>query len=235
MITHLIEEAVFLADRIVIMGTMPGHIRQILPNTLPHPRDYQSVDFLKIVQQIHAIIVSEHMPDEPATAAPAGQADHDGADPPVELDQVIGLLEIVQDHRGRVDVFTLERLTDAEFGHTLALVMAGEMLDFLDTPKEIVILTDLGRRFLQQDAPGRQAILREQLLKLDLFNFIVKRLECAPEKQLPKEIVEEDLVMRMLTRDIEPLFDTIVAWGRSGELFGYSDATETLYLPQPES
>jgi hypothetical protein len=41
--------------------------------------------------------------------------------------------------------------------------------------------------------------------------------------------------MRLLTRDVEPLFDTIVAWGRWGELFGYSDATETLYLPQPES
>src|SRR5579871_1641305 len=72
MITHLIEEAVFLADRIVIMGTMPGHIRQILPNTLTHPRDYQSPEFQKMVQQIHAIIVSEHMPDEPAAAA-AGQ------------------------------------------------------------------------------------------------------------------------------------------------------------------
>ena len=186
MITHLIEEAVFLADRIVIMGTMPGHIRQILPNSLPHPRDYQSVEFLKIVQQIHAIIVSEHMPDEPAAAAPAGQATTMEPIPPVELGQVIGLLEIVQDHRGRVDVFTLERLTDVEFGHTLALVMAGEMLDFLDTPKEMVILTDLGRRFLQQDVPGRQAILREQLLKLDLFKFIVKRLECAPKSSSPR-------------------------------------------------
>jgi NitT/TauT family transport system ATP-binding protein len=144
-------------------------------------------------------------------------------------------VEIVQDHQGRINVFTLEKLTDVEFGHTLSLVMAGEMLDFLDTPKEIVLLTDLGRRFLQQDMVGRQAILREQLLKLDLFRFIMKRLECAPEKQLPKEIVEEDLVMRLLIRDVEPLFDTIVAWGRSGELFGYAPTTETLYLGEPES
>ena len=82
---------------------------------------------------------------------------------------------------------------------------------------------------------NRQAILREQLLKLDLFRFIVKQLERAPQKQLPKEVVEEDLVMRLLTRDVEPLFDTIVAWGRSGELFGYAPTTETLYLPEPES
>src|SRR5580700_734410 len=105
MITHLIEEAVFLADRIVIMGTMPGHIRQILPNTLPHPRDYQSPEFQKMVQQIHPIIASDHMPDEPATA-PSGQLPTMEPIPPVDLEQVIGLMEIVQDHRGRVDVFT---------------------------------------------------------------------------------------------------------------------------------
>jgi NitT/TauT family transport system ATP-binding protein len=234
MITHLIEEAVFLADRIVIMGTMPGHIRQILSNTLPHPRDYQSADFQKMVQQIHATIVSEHMPDEPAPLPGEAPAVSMEPIPPVELGQVVGLLEIVQDRRGRVDVFTLEKLTDAEFGHTLALVMAGEMLDFLDTPKEMVLLTDLGRRFLQQDIAGRQAILREQLLKLDLFRFIVKQLERAPEKRLPKEIIEEDLVMRLLIRDVEPLFDTIVSWGRYGELFGYAPTTETLYLGEPQ-
>ena len=77
MITHLIEEAVFLADRIVIMGTMPGHIRQILPNALPHPREYQSPSFQKMVQQIHQIIVSEHMPDEPSRRANRGnRAEH---------------------------------------------------------------------------------------------------------------------------------------------------------------
>jgi len=68
-----------------------------------------------------------------------------------------------------------------------------------------------------------------------LFRFIILRLERAPEKQLPKEIIEEDLVMRLLTRDVEPLFNTIVEWGRSSELFGYAPTTETLYLAEPES
>jgi NitT/TauT family transport system ATP-binding protein len=231
MITHLIEEAVLLADRIVIMGTMPGHIRQIIHNTIPHPRDSQSPAFLQLVRQIHQIIVSEHMPDEPPADAKApvpGLAME--PIPCVELEQVFGLLEIVLDHKGRVDVFTLERLTDAEFGHTLALVMAGEILDFLDTPKEMVVLTDLGRHFLVEDIADRKTILREQVLKLELFRFLIGRLEAAPEHELPKEIVEEELVMRMSTRDVEPLFDTIVNWGRSAELFGYSPTTEMLYL-----
>lgn len=234
MITHLIEEAVVLADRIVIMGTMPGHIRQVIINTLKHPRDSQSPEFLQMVQQIHRIIVSEHMPDEPEVPAPATGAVMEPI-PCVELGQVFGLMEIVQDHKGRVDVFTLEKLTDAEFGQTLAVVMAAEMLDFLDTPREMVLLTEVGRRFLAEPMEGRQKIFHDQLLKLDLFRFITKRLESAPEKQLPKEIVEEDLVMRLLTRDVEPLFDTIVAWGRFAELFGYSPTTETLYINPPDA
>jgi NitT/TauT family transport system ATP-binding protein len=231
MITHLIEEAVLLADRIVIMGTMPGHIRQILRNTIPHPRDSQSPAFLQLVRQIHQIIVSEHMPDEPPAAAKppvVGMAME--PIPCVELEPVFGLLEIVHDHHGKVDVYTLEKLTDAEFGHTLALVMTGEILDFLDTPKEMVVLTELGRHFLVEDIADRKTILREQVLKLDLFRFLVGRLQAAPDHELPKEIVEEELVMRMSTRDVEPLFDTIVNWGRSAELFGYSPTTEMLYL-----
>ena len=232
MITHLIEEAVLLADRIVIMGTMPGHIRQILRNTIPHPRNSQSPAFLALVRQIHQIIVSEHMPDEPPKAEPKSAIPGMAMEPIpcVELEQVFGLLEIVHDHQGKVDVFTLEKLTDAEFGHTLALVMAGEILDFLDTPKEMVVLTDLGRHFIVEDIADRKTILREQVLKLDLFRFLIKRLEAAPEHELPKEIVEEEMVMRMSTRDVEPLFDTIVNWGRSAELFGYSPTTEMLYL-----
>jgi hypothetical protein len=61
---------------------------------------------------------------------------------------------------------------------------------------------------------------------------LISRLQAAREHELPKEIVEEELVMRMSTRDVEPLFDTIVNWGRSAELFGYSPTTETLYLSE---
>jgi len=68
-ITHNIEEAVFLADRIVVMGTRPGHIRQIVPNPIPHPRDYQSPSFQQLVQRLHDIIVSEHLPEAPVKPA----------------------------------------------------------------------------------------------------------------------------------------------------------------------
>ena len=142
MITHIIEEAVFLADRIVVMGTKPGHIRQIIANTVAHPRNYQSPQFLGLVQRLHDIIVSEHLPE--AGIVPSAE----GTDilavepvPSVHLGEVFGLMGIVRDTGGSMDVFRLDALTDYDFGHTLSVVKTGEMLDFLDTPKNRVALT----------------------------------------------------------------------------------------------
>ena len=89
MITHLIEEAVFLADRIVVMGTMPGHIRQIITNTLAHPRDYQSPEFQKMVQQIHASSSRSTCRTSPRPAGRAGRRSAMEPMPPVELGQVV--------------------------------------------------------------------------------------------------------------------------------------------------
>ena len=87
-------------------------------------------------------------PDTVAAVAPIESL------PPVGLGQVMGLIEVVHVHGGRMDVFVLDELTDYDFGQTLSVVKAGEMLDLLDTPKNDVILSDLGRLLLTQDTTG---------------------------------------------------------------------------------
>ena len=107
MITHIIEEAVFLADRIVVMGTKPGHIRQIVPNTIPHPRDYLSPAFLQLVQRLHDVIVSEHLPEAARPAAAGAPAGLDIEPVPcVNLGEVFGLMEVLRDNGGQMDVFS---------------------------------------------------------------------------------------------------------------------------------
>lgn len=235
MITHIIEEAVFLADRIVVMGTRPGHIRQIVPNSIPHPRDYQSPAFQQLVQRLHDIIVSEHLPEQPAAATSGQAADAWACEPipSVHLGEVFGLLEVLRDHGGQMDVFRLDSLTDYDFGHTLAVVKAGEMLDLLDTPKNQVVLTPVGRRFLDGDMNERKRLLNQQLQTLAVFRYVLQILREAKSHRLSEEIVEEELAVRLPTEDIPKLFTTVVAWGRFAELFGYSPEDQTLYLDQP--
>lgn len=232
-ITHLIEEAVFLCDRIVVMGTRPGRIRQIIANTVPHPREYQAPDFLAMVQRIHQVIVAEHLPDE-AEAAPVPAADRTGFAlepiPIVNLGEVFGLMEIVHDRKDRMNVFELVELTTGDFGHTLSIVIAGELLDFLETPREFVVLTDLGKSFLAAGINERKNLFRQQLLKINLFRYLLSLLEKVEDHELPRNVIEEQLVLNLPIRDAERLFDTIVAWGRFAELLNYSPKREMLSL-----
>jgi NitT/TauT family transport system ATP-binding protein len=239
-ITHNIEEAVFLADRIVVMGARPGHIRQIVANTLPHPREYRSPAFLQLVQRLHDVIVSEHLPEEPAAPAPPapGQAVEPGGlaiepVPAVTLSEVFGVMEIVRDNGGQMDVFRLDGLTDYDFGRTLGVVKAGEMFDFLDTPKNKVVLTELGTKYLDADVNGRKTLLNRQLQQLGLFRFLVQILGEAKDHQLPEDVVQEELVIRLPTEDVERLLHTVINWARYAELFGYEPEHKVLYLDHP--
>lgn len=233
-ITHNIEEAVFLADRIVVMGTRPGHIRQIITNTIAHPRDYHSPPFLALVQRLHDVIVSEHLPEEQpaAAAAPSGIAVLEPV-PYINVGEVFGLMEILRDNGGQMDVFRLDGLTDYDFGHTLSVVKVGEMFDFLDTPKNRVVLTPLGARFLDADINKRKTILNQQLQTLGLFRYVVQILREANNNSLPLEIVQEEIAMRLPTEDVESLTKTVIGWGRFAELLGYSPEEERVYLDQP--
>jgi NitT/TauT family transport system ATP-binding protein len=239
-ITHHIEEAVFLADRIVVMGTRPGRIRTIIQNDVPHPREYQSPAFLKMVQRLHDVITKEQMPDVPEGPAVAvqtpGGLPEPAPIPAVNLGHIFGVMEIVRDHGNQIDVFKLDSLTDYDFGYTISVVKAGELLGFLDTPKNQVLLTDLGRRFLDADINGRKSLFRQQLLTLGTFQFVLHLLKDAQGNHLNKEIVEEELAVRLTTEDVEKTFNTIVGWGRFGELFGYDASSEELSIdPDPSS
>jgi NitT/TauT family transport system ATP-binding protein len=237
-ITHHIEEAVFLADRIVVMGSRPGRIRQEMINDVPHPREYQSPAFLRMVQRLHDAITREHLPEAPEVpaAAPApGALPIPEPLPSVQLSQIVGLMEIVRDKGGRMDVFTLDQMTDYDFGHTLAVVKAGEMLDLLDTPKNTVLLTDLGRQFLDADINGRKIVFARQLQTLGTFRFVRHLLEEAPRHRMSHELIEEELVMRLPTESLDRLMHTLINWGRYAELFGYSQDSDEFYLEEAEA
>jgi len=232
-ITHNIEEAVFLADRVVVMGSGPGHIRQVMPIDLPHPRDYKSPSFQKMVERLRDLFLLEHLPEEPPAPPPAEGIPRLEPLPCVGPNPIIGLMEILRDNGGQMDVFGLDTLTDYDFGRTLAVVKAGEMLDFLDTPKHQVALTLTGNQFLDADINGRKLIFNRRLQTLGVFRFVLQILNEAADHRLPADVVQEELAVRLPSEDIEQLFKTIVAWGRFGELFGYSPENDVLYLDRP--
>jgi NitT/TauT family transport system ATP-binding protein len=212
------------------MGTRPGHIRQIITNDIPHPRDYQSSAFLAMVQQLLDIIVSEHLPEAAAPKFGAPAILLPEPIPHVTLSEIFGLMELLRDRGGRSDVFALDAITAYDFGHTLAVIKAGELLGLLDTPRNNVIVTPLGTRLLDADMPHRKTLIGQQLHSLTTFKYILKLIEDSPSKQVNKDLLLEEFAIHIPGEDAEKLLHVVIAWARFSELFTYSPETELFSL-----
>jgi NitT/TauT family transport system ATP-binding protein len=251
LVTHNIAEAVFMATRIVIISSHPGRIQNIIANPLPYPRDANSRQFAALVDQVHAAITALVLPDEPAEPTPAraavtanarnAHADVDAAVVPaagprveaipnVPVETMVGLLEILEDSQETINVFDLSARIGKEFGETIATVKAAEMLDLVDTPKDDVIMTQVGWYFLAAPAAVRKTLFRQSIMKLRLFQMLTAYLAEAPDARIDADIVTEELGKLLPYDQPVKLFQTLIAWGRYAELIDFDENTNVVYL-----
>ena len=229
-ITHLIDEAVYLGDRIVILGANPGTIQREIVNTLPHPRAYRHPEFLRMVEEIHDIVTGVHLPEEPA---PGGKRPSVGPIHPLpsaRTTEILGLLEIVSDHGGQMDLFELDAITEYDFGKTITVVKAAEMLAFVDTPGDLVRLTEFGREMVAADQPEKKLLFRKRLLTLGLFAAVIRHLAAEPDVARSGEDVKAFIAERLPGCAPADLFRTLIGWGRYGQLFHYDAQADELSL-----
>ena len=229
LVTHNIQEAVELANRVIVLSGTPTRVKLDLHNTLPYPRNINTQEFLDKVSQIHDLITHDTMPDEGAGAQ--GRFESRLAPlPRAEVGQIIGLLEALGDQQGRFDVFDFVAETRKEYSSVLMVVNAAEMLELVRTPKDQVELTLLGREFLLSDINGRKILVNLQLQKLRLINHVIEMLQRSPERWLAKEILLAEFVMLFPSENPSKLFNTMVALVRYAELMGYSARRGQLYM-----
>jgi NitT/TauT family transport system ATP-binding protein len=231
MVSHDIKEVAYMADRIVILSANPGTIRKIVTNDLPRPRDYRSPALAALVEQLHEIITGHELPDVPAAAAAATVEPIFEPLPEALPGEIVGLLEYLDARGGKQDVFHIASDTHREFGHTINVVKAAEMLNFVDTPKRMVVIDVEGRRFVQASPEQRPAIFREQALKLRLFQEIMdvfRRQE--GDEGISRDFILETLILRLPEENYERLWNTLLSWGQYCNLFEYDDQRDELRL-----
>jgi NitT/TauT family transport system ATP-binding protein len=231
MVSHDIKEVAYMADRIVILGTNPGRVRKVVDNGLPRPRDYRSPQLLALVDQLHEIITRSEMPDVAPAAAARGPAVIEPL-PDATPGQIVGLLEYLDARGGKEDLFRIAADTAHEFGDMIRIVKAAELLDFVDTPKRLVVLEPEGQRFVKASPEPRKPLWREHLLRLRLFRELHDVLKRQPRHEVEKLFVLETIIMHMPQENYERVFETMMKWARFGDLFEYDEATETVSLPQ---
>ena len=254
LVTHNIAEAVFIATRIVIISSHPGRVRTVIINPLPYPRDVNSRQFSALVDQVHAAITALVLPDEPAEtiaarvaagsdrsvatteSTPGSAASSVGARvepiPNAPVETIVGLLEILEDSQETINVFDLSARISREFGETIAIVKAAEMLGLVDTPKDDVVMTQLGWYFLAAPGPVRKTLFRQAISKLRLFQLLTSRVEAAPDGRLNADGVLDELATLLPYDQPDKLFHTLIAWGRYAELVDFDQDTNAVYLHQ---
>jgi NitT/TauT family transport system ATP-binding protein len=231
LVSHDIKEVVTMADRIVVLSANPGRVRTVVENTLRRPRDPRSPEVLALVDRLHDLITGHELPDLPEAAAPAAAvAAQPEILPSAPVGDVIGLIEWLDARGGQEDVFRIAAETGREFGHLLTAVKAAELLDLVDTPRRLAVLTAEGKAFAAAAPERRKAAWREKLLGLRLFADVRDALREAPDHRLPRDFVLETIVLRMPAEDYDRVFEVWIGWARYGDLFAYDENDGTVSL-----
>lgn len=233
LVTHNIEEAVFLADRLIIMGTSPGHIRGELKVELVRPRDRRSTEFKALVDYIYTVMTN---PEMDVAAATPGAGEEELRFPPVphaRAGGISGLLELLIDQGGEEDLPVLAERLRLDVDHLLTIVDAAVLLEFATVDKGDVSVTEIGRQFALSDILRSKEIFRQQLIATIPFAITIYQTLTEKSDRSMKADFFVDILDELYPSDeAQRQFDTVVDWGRYAELFEYDASERKLYLPQ---
>jgi NitT/TauT family transport system ATP-binding protein len=229
MVTHNIEEAVFMADRIVIMGKDPGHILTEIPVTLRQPRQRKDTAFQALVDKVYAAVAGQSKPKEEALGTQPGQPGVTRALPNAQLSALTGLLEKLVEEGGRVDLYRISGALVLELDDLLPIVEAGDLLGFMTVHEGDLLLTPLGRAYADATILGRKAIIAGRVLRLPVIAWIYETLQQDDNGRVSWDSFRDKLEAEF--GDLgEKQLDIAISWGRHAELFAYDDSTGELYL-----
>ncbi|AGK95315.1 ABC transporter ATP-binding protein [Clostridium pasteurianum] len=233
MITHGIEEAVLMADKIVMLSRDPARVIAEINIDLPHPRNRKSPEFEKIVDSVYKILTKGEF-EEP-NKDKIEKVVKENIEKPVEIPEasigvMSGLLELVDDNDGRMDIYQLGRDLMMEIDDLLPNIEGISMLKFAEVKEGDIIITPLGSRFIESDTEEGKEIFREQIMNISTFKVIVKVLNTKRNKKMKEEFFKELFSQHLGEHYIEKKMSAIIDWGRYAELFNYDHDTEELYI-----
>ncbi|MFJ9696375.1 nitrate/sulfonate/bicarbonate ABC transporter ATP-binding protein [Kitasatospora sp. NPDC101183] len=232
-VTHNIEEAVLLADRILVLSSNPGRIRSELTVDLPRPRDRRTPQFEALVDAVYGILTGRE--DQPAAPAAADRTATpiSGPLPQASVGGLAGLLEILLSMGGEEGLAEIADELNFEVDDLLPLVDAAVILGYATTADGRLAITAAGREFSAADIlTSKQLFAHTAAKRAPLVRAIVQALAATDDHKL-----REDLFLDLLRRgfdlaDARLQLETAIAWGRYGELYDY-DADDAEFLLEP--
>ncbi|HEY0146635.1 MAG TPA: nitrate/sulfonate/bicarbonate ABC transporter ATP-binding protein [Methylovirgula sp.] len=227
LVTHNIEEAVFMADRILILAPNPGRIAAEIDVPLPRPRQRLSSEFRDLVDDIYGRM----------TAGPAPTADGKrpalasiGTNLPImSAVRIVGLADVLASAPfcGKADLQVLAARLHLSANDLFHIAEMNRMMGFAELRDGDLHLTAAGRAIAQADIPERKRLFAEHLLRaIPLAAHIRRVLDERPEHIAPRSRFIAELEDHLSTEDAESTLNAVIGWGRYAECFAY----DTLHL-----
>lgn len=236
-VTHNIEEAVILADRIIVLGRNPAHIHADFTVTMPHPRERKTAQFISLVDEIYRVLTRPDDHDLVTSRTPSVPG-KSAAHRPIMLPHtrpggVAGLLEILVDLGGRIDLHKLADELSLEVDALLPTVDTAVLLNTLRLEEGDAIITPEGREFARADIQTRKAMFRKAALaNVPLLRQMEQSLKAKTDRTLSDEFFRDLLDEHFSEEESKRQLETAIQWGRYAELFDYDAATGKLTLTE---
>jgi NitT/TauT family transport system ATP-binding protein len=230
-VTHNIEEAVLMCDRILVLGTNPGHVAAEIPVSLPRPRNRLDAAFRAIVDEIYSILTSR-MTESIGTQSQV-HASLAQPLPSVSITRIFGFLETLAlpPYGGHAALAAIAKPLALEINDLFPITGALYMLEFAEIKDATIKLTAAGRVFAESEIEARKRLFREHLVRfVPLAAHIRQVLDDREGHQAPRARFEFELEDHLNRRNAETTLRTVIGWGRYAELFSYNDRTRMFGL-----
>ncbi|MBE7180913.1 MAG: nitrate/sulfonate/bicarbonate ABC transporter ATP-binding protein [Terriglobus roseus] len=227
-VTHNIEEAVLLADRIIVLGRNPGHIRTDFRVNLQHPRNRKTAAFTQLVDYIYKVLTQpESQPPElPRTTNGRRVRDQRLMSyqmlPHARPGGIAGLLELLIDHGGKADIYQLADDLAFEIDDLLPIVDAAALLGFLTVQEGDAMMTPQGAEYGHAEIQRQKEMFRVAAIeKVLLLRQIVRAIHAKSDRSVPEEFFHDMLDEQFSEDETQRQLETAINWGRYAELFDY--------------
>jgi NitT/TauT family transport system ATP-binding protein len=231
MVTHQIEEAVFMADRIVVMDKSPGRVAADLTVNLTHPRQRKAPGFLAMVDRVYGILAGQTQPEHVELGAAPGEPGFTRRLPPITINDLAGLLERLDETPGnRADIYRLANELQLDSDHLLRLTEAAELLGFATIAHGDITLTTLGETFAEAGILARKEMFATRIRRLPIFRWLLDTLGALDKNELDWSTAKGALEEKFPPEEASRQLDIVIDWGRYSELLAYDDTNEMIYL-----
>ena len=235
LVTHNIEEAVLMCDRVLLFASNPGRVASEIRIDLPQPRDRTTREFEQYVDQIYVEMTArrvERMRQQLDTGSTGTEMPLTHVSP----NQISGLIEALAaaPYNGKADLPDIAYEQELEVDELFPVAEAMQLLRLAEVEGGDIKLTHMGKRFADGDLNERKEIFSRALIShVPLAAHIRKVLDERASHCAPKTRFLDELEDHMAEDAAEETLKTVVSWARFGELFSYDDDAASFSLENP--